>query len=148
MSSKKPNARREVEHILDRLAESIEATSPEELVQEAKDAGVDTKKIAEETKETLLAALKRLEQQPLHRARQRYRSNLADIQSRNQRIANTPTSRREQFFTLLSRNPTLGKRLTIQHRELEDLNDEDITSALEELDILGALDDDSDNPDD
>lgn len=35
----------------------------------------------------------------------------------------------------------------MQHRDLEELNDEDITSALEELDILGALDDESGPPD-
>src|SRR5258708_4768656 len=137
MSGKKPNTRDEVEHILDHLAESIEAASPEELFQEAKDAGVDTKKISEETNETLLAALKCLEQEPLHRARQQYRSNLANIESRNKRIANTPKSRREQFFSLVSRNPVLGRKLTMQHRDLESLNDEDITTALEELDILG-----------
>lgn len=147
MSGKKPDSRAEIERILDHLAESIESAPPEELLEEAKNAGADTKKIAEGTKERLLSALKRFEQQPLHRARQRYRSNLADIEGRNQKIADTPASRREQFLSLLTRNPVLGRKLTMQHRDLEELNDEDITSALEELDILGALDDESSPPD-
>ena len=58
-----------LEMLLDDLAKSFEAASPEELLAEAKAAGQDTEKIANQVKSTLLDAIRKFEQRKLHAAR-------------------------------------------------------------------------------
>lgn len=141
MSDKQRDYRKELEGILDGLAESIEAATPEETLADAQAAGENPEAIANNVKKTLLDAVKRFEQRKLEAARQAYRLRATDSGPKKFCLPDTPHERRRWLFAVFRSKPRLGEVLTIQHRSFEDLSDEDVQTALEELAELGFLDD-------
>ena len=141
MSDKQRDYRKELEGILDGLAETIEAASPEEILAEAEAAGENPEAIAGHVRETLLSAVKKFEQRKLDAAREACRQRATHSRSKKYYLPDTKEDRRQLLFTVFQNKPRLGEVLTIQHRSFEDLSDEDVQSALEELAELGFLDD-------
>ena len=141
MSSKPRDYRRELEGILDGLAESIEAATPEEIVADAQAAGENPDAIANTVRKTLLDAVKIFEQRKLEAARQAYRMHATSGEPRRFCLPDTTHQRRQLLSSVFQNKPRLGEVLTIQHRSFDDLSDEDVQSALEELAELGLLDD-------
>jgi hypothetical protein len=139
MSANKPWNSEQTEHVLNQLADSIEAATPSEIEQDILSSEESLDAIANEMKSAALAGIKKFQQRRLHHARQRYQVSSRQLERRQQRVALTPDARRVQFFSLLKANPGFQSRLTVQHRDLNALTDADIESALEELDALGAI---------
>ncbi len=141
MSARKPWKSEQAEHALDQIAESIEAAKPSEIEEDILLAGEDLDSIAAAMKRAALAGIKDFKQQRLHRARQRYEESSSKIERRPRRVASNPELRRSQFFSAIRANPDVQSALTLQHRDLDELTDADIETALDELDALGALED-------
>jgi len=141
MSANKPWNSEQAENLLNQLADSIEAATPSEIEQDILSSEESLDAIANDMKSAAFAGIKKFQQRRLHHARQRYQVSSRQLDLRQQRVALTPDARRVQFFSLLKANPGVQSGLTIQHRDLNALTDEDIESALEELDALGAIDD-------
>ncbi len=141
MSDNRRDYRRELEGILDGLAESIESATPEELLEDARLGGEDPGAIARHVQETLLNAVKKFEQKKLEAARQAYQLNANNSAPKNYCLPDAPHERRQRLFAIFQSRPRLGEVLTIQHRSFDDLSDEDVQTALEELAELGFLDD-------
>lgn len=141
MSDKQRDYRKELEGILDGLAESIEAATPEEILEDAQAAGENPHIVADNVKTKLLHALKRFEQKKLEAARQAYQLHATSCAPKKNCLPDTPHERRRCLSAVFKTMPRLGEVLTIQHRSFEDLSDEDVQTALEELAELGFLDD-------
>ena len=139
MSANKRWTREEAERVLDQLADSIEAEEPAEIAANLKDSGHDLNDIAAQMKGAALAGVKAFQQQRLHHARQRYQESSAKIERRSRRLGGSSEELRRRFFSVLESKPALRSALTMQHRDLNELTDADIESALDELEMLGAL---------
>jgi hypothetical protein len=146
MSANKRWTREEAERVLDQLADSIETEAPAEIAADLKDTGHDLNDVAAQMKSAALAGVKAFRQQRLHRARERYKESSAKIERRNRRFGSSPEERRRRFFSVLESKPALRSALTMQHRDLNELTDADIESALDELEILGALEELDERP--
>jgi hypothetical protein len=148
MSANKPWTAEQAEHVLNQLADSIEAAKPSEIEEDVLSSGESLDAIADDMRGAALAGIKKFQQRRLHQAQQRYQVNSRQIERRQRRVASSPEARKIQFFSLLHANPGVQSGLTMQHRDLNALTDVDIESALEELDALGAIDDLGDTQDD
>jgi hypothetical protein len=141
MSAKRRWTREEAERVLDHLAESIETGDAAEIAADLKDSGYDLSDVASRMKAAALAGIKGHRQQRLQHARQRYQESSLKIARRTRRFEGSHEERRLRFFSIIEARPELKSRLTVQHRDLNELTDRDIDSALEELEILGVLED-------
>jgi hypothetical protein len=144
MSVNKRWAREEAERVLDQIAESIEMGDAVEIAADLKDSGNDLSDVVAETKEAALAGIKQFRQQRLHHARERYQESSSRIERRAKRFGGSPEERRRRFFLVIESSPDLKSALTMQHRNLNELTDEDIESALDDLEALGALEESDD----
>jgi hypothetical protein len=122
------------------LAESTEQAAPAELLAEAKAAGQDTERIAAEVKNTLLDAVRSFEQRKLHAARSAYRTRSTVRHTRRFAMPSTPAERL-RMLTDAATNDKRVARVTAKYRDLKEMSDEDVQSALEDLMELGAFDD-------
>lgn len=139
MSANRRSTREEAERVLDQLADSIETGDPAEIAGDMKESGIDLQHVAALMKNAAVDSVKAFRQQRLHRARSRYQVSSSTIARRARQFGGSPEERRLRFFSVLESKPDLRSALTIQHRDLNELTDSDIESALDDLDVLGAL---------
>ncbi len=139
MSVDKRWTREEAERAFDHLADSIEGESASEIASELKESGHDLNDVAAKMKASALAGVKAFRQQRLHRARQRYEESSSKIERHTKEGGQSREERRRKFYSILDAKPELRSRYTMQHRDLNAITDADIESALEELEMLGAL---------
>jgi hypothetical protein len=139
MCSDRRDVEKDLDGILEGMLDSIEAASPEEIAQELSANGKDLNAIGAEVKESLLAAVKRFEQRKLIAARTAYKAKIG-MRSKYL-LPPTANAQREKLLAILGAKPQMAAMLTVQHRNFENLSDEDIKSALEELAELGVFED-------
>lgn len=138
MCSDRRDAKKELDNILEELLDSIQAASPEEIAEDVRSGGRDIKDIAAAVKGDLLAAVRRFEQRKLRAARAQYESRVG-TQRPSYTLPGTAVERRTQLMAILTAKPEMKRMLTVQHRDFENLTDEDVESALEELGELGLF---------
>ena len=140
MSADKSPSKMDLKTLFDNLAESTEQAAPTELLAEAKAAGQDTERIAAEVKNTLLDAVRTFEQRKLQAARSAYRTRSTMRHTRRFAMPSTPVERL-RMLTDVATNDKRVARVTAKYRDLKEMSDEDVQSALEDLMELGAFDD-------
>lgn len=141
MSVNKGWRQEESARVLNELAATIEAAEPAELATALQEGGHDLGEIESRMKTAALAGIKQFKQQGLHRARERYRESSARIERQSRGLKGSSADRRRRLFNALEANPDLRSSLTVQHRNFNEMTEEDIDSALEEMEILGVLGD-------
>lgn len=141
MSISNDNKLKELQTLMAGMVESILSASDEEILQEAKEQGLDPDKTAAETKDTLLAAVvKESKLRRLREARRQYERNVAALSNRKVTLPATPAERRTLLAAVFARNATIQAGiLTAQHRELKEMTDADVERLLLELAALGLL---------
>ncbi len=139
MSIEQNDARR-LDLIADALDDAFLAASDEEILEDAKAAGLNTAAEATRVKGMLLAAVQRVQKRNLVAAKAGYQEAVDALRSRAFRLPETPAERRQLFELVVARQPQYVEMYTTQHRELQDLTDSDIESYLEDLAALGVLD--------
>jgi GrpB-like predicted nucleotidyltransferase (UPF0157 family) len=139
MSFSKAWTREETERVLEELGSLIEAAEPAEVAADLKEGGHDLSEVEARMKTAALAGIKSFKQKGLHRARERYQESSSRIERRTQRLTGSSADRRRRFFDVLETNPGLRSSLTVQHRDFNEMTEDDIDSALEEMEILGVL---------
>lgn len=140
MSNSKEKKLKELQTLMAGMVESVLSASDEEILQEAKEQGLDPNKTAAETKDMLLAAVKEAKLRRLREARRQYDRSIAAISSRKVTLPETPAERRTLLAAFFARNATIQAGiLTAQHRELKEMTDADVERLLLELDALGLL---------
>ena len=140
MSADTSPGKMDLKTLFDNLAESTQQAAPVELLAEAKAAGQDTERIAAEVKNTLLDAVCSFEQRKLHAARSAYRTRSTVRHTRRFAMPSTPAERL-RMLTDAATNDKRVARVTAKYRDLKEMSDEDVQSALEDLMELGAFDD-------
>lgn len=147
MSADTNPSKMDIRTLFGNLAESVEQASPEDLLAEAKAAGQNTAKIAAGIKTTLLDAVRGFEQRKLHAARSAYRTRSTARHTRRFVMPATPAERLRMLMDAAAKNKRVA-RVTAKYRDLTELSDEDVQSALEDLVELGAFDDIGEQNDD
>lgn len=134
------NYEKELKMIMFSLADSIEDTSDEEIIEEIKQSGQNPEVIAEEVRNILLDSVKAFRKRNLLDAKERYKMNVIKIETGTFDLPATSQERRELLFKVVNDNPYMAKGLlTAQYREFKDLSDNDVESMLKQLQQLGAL---------
>ncbi len=121
------------------MAESVVHESDNEIFSEAGSA-VWAWARAEGVRQTLLEGVKAFEQKKLSAAYLEYQAAVAKFQERQNPLPATVEGRREllnQVFLRLSKEQQSS--LTLQHRGFKNMSDDDVKSALLQLEALGAL---------
>jgi len=140
MSADTNRSKMELEALFGNLAEAVEGASPEDLLTEAKAAGQNTEQIASDVRNTLLDAVRSFEQRKLHAARTAYRTRSSELRSRRVVLPATAAERRRLLMDAATSNRRVAQ-VTAKFRDLKELSDEDVQSALEDLMELGAFED-------
>ena len=147
MSADENRSKMDLEALLGNLADAVGRASPEDLLAEAKAAGHDTAQIASDVKSTLLDAVRSFEQRKLHAARATYRTRSTELRRKRIVLPASADERRRMLLDAASSNRRVAQ-VTARFRDLKELSDEDVESALEDLIELGAFDDTAEPGDD
>lgn len=139
MSTRKPDSERELDRVIDGIVESLFAASDSEIEEEARQAGENISESAEETRQLLLDAVRKHRRLTLSKARSEYNEQVKALEERSYDLPPTPEDRMDLLLLAIQSQPSLGNALTVQHRELKDLSDEDVESYLRQLKELGVL---------
>jgi hypothetical protein len=139
MSADTNSRKMDIEALFGNLAGAVEQASPEDLLAEAKAVGQDTAQIAAEVKNTLFEAVRGFEQRKLHAARSAYRTRSTARHTRRFVMPSTPAGRLRMLTDAATKDKRVA-RVTAKYRDLKELSDEDVQSALEDLMELGAFD--------
>ena len=147
MSADENRSKMDLEALFGNLADAVERASPEDFLAEAKAAGQDTEQIASDVKNTLLDAVRSFEQRKLHAARAAYRTRSTELRRRRIALPATADARRRLLLDAATNNRRVAQ-VTARFRDLQELSNEDVQSALEDLIELGVFDDAAEQSDD
>ena len=127
--------------ILDGLAEHIENSPAEALLEDARQEGQDPEQIAAHVRGVLKVAVKAHQQRELNRAREAYAQEVESIRTCSIQLPEKPETRRSWLHAVFAQQPRLQAALTMQNREFSELTDEDVEAHLRKLEMLGILKD-------
>lgn len=130
-----------LELIVNTLDDAIEQASDEEILHEAKLAGIDTAAQASRAKRMLLDAVTQHQKRALRVAQAGYHQEVQTLSTTTYTLPRSPEERRRLFEQVVAKQPQYAQMYTTQHRDLKDLTDADVESYLEDLAVLGILDD-------
>jgi hypothetical protein len=131
--------------LMDALAEREILLSDQEVLEDAVAEGVDVKAEAGEVRHVLLAGLQRAKNRRLEEARTAHEKAVASIKAMAAQLPEGAAARRALLSRIVQRRPEMREAVvTLQHRNFEVLSDDDVESALRQLQHLGLLNDDSD----
>ncbi len=111
------------------------------LREEMLDAGEDPKATADRLRAKMREAAERGRKHRLKVLRKRWQRSVARIQALDHGLPDTPAQRLDLLYTVIEAEPQLRQQITVQHRDLKELSDADVTRFLNQLTELGALDD-------
>jgi hypothetical protein len=137
--STKLDAEEKLERIGAGLVDAIFATSDEEILEQARAAGKDPEETAARVRWAMSKAAGNHRKQRLVRARKRYERKREQLANVDVELPATAAGRLALLTAVLER-PGAESMVTVQHRQLRDLPDEDVISLLRQLAALGALD--------
>ena len=120
------------------MADSVEATSDEQLLLEARSAGVDPSQTKSRVQELLRSVVKASKQRRLERAQAEYEASVAAFHGATVKIPAVPKEQRALLKCVFKTHPQI-RTVTLQHREFSELTDSDVQSLLTQLEQLGML---------
>ena len=122
------------------LAESaFDATDPE-IEEEMAEIGEDLEDNAARLRARMLEAAELGRKHRLKVLRKRWKRSAARIQDLDHGLPATPAERLDLFYRVIEAEPALRQQVAVQHKDLKDLDDADVTRFLNQLVELGALD--------
>jgi hypothetical protein len=123
------------------LADSIEDAPTTEILEDAEKSGVSLLDEAEEVRGVFRSAGRSHLQRKLRESRVAYETALVHLQRERCDLPKSAEERRELLQGVLRERPQFHEIvMTAQHRELSELSDDDVSSFLRQLKILGLLD--------
>jgi hypothetical protein len=135
--------KRDDEEILARLdedlAEAILDLSDEEIADAIKADGENPATVAASARSLIGQAIDRRAEALRRKARKDYEAAVVALTQSPLRLPHDPKARRSLLQAAASRQRSVG--LTLQHRDLTSLSDEDVESQLKKLHELGFIDD-------
>lgn len=121
------------------MADSVEAASDEELLADARSAGVDSNQTKSHVQQLLQGVVKASKQRRLESAQVEYRASVAAFRSATKKVPALPNEQRALLMHVFQAHPHI-RSVTLQHREFSELTDSDVQSLLAQLEQLGMLD--------
>jgi hypothetical protein len=129
----------ELMRLMSGLADSVEEAPASEILEDAERAGVSLLDEAQEVRNVLRTAGRSYLQQKLRESRAAYEAATVEIKKETD-LPGSAEERRQLLDGVLRDRPQYEALvMTAQHREFRTLNDEDVTSFLRQLKILGLL---------
>jgi hypothetical protein len=123
------------------LADSVEEAQASEILEEAEKRGVNLLDEAEEVRGVLRSAGRAYLQRKLRESRAAYEAAVTNIHEQKYDLPGSASGRRQLLEGVLRERPQFQEIvMTAQHRNFGELTDEDVTSFLRQLKILGLLD--------
>jgi hypothetical protein len=127
-----------LKRLFDAIADSVEEMTDEEILAEARDMGDPKAQVARvadivETSVRAHSERRRLE------ARRQYEAAIDAMSRRRYTLPPTAGERRTLLLAAVTGNPGIRSAVTLQHRELKTLSDEDVAGYLKKLIELGFL---------
>jgi hypothetical protein len=120
------------------LSESLAEAPAAEVLEEAERTHVNLLDEAEEVRGILRSAGRQYLQRKLRESRQAYDAAVNEMQSKQCDLPETAYERKQLLWSILKERPECEPIiLTAQHRNFNELTDEDVTSFLKQLKILG-----------
>ncbi|MCX6543521.1 MAG: hypothetical protein NTV05_03805 [Acidobacteria bacterium] len=132
--------RTELRALHDALAESVLCSSDEELIEEVREEGLNPDAVAEDMRALLFRTLKTFQQRALVAAREQHREKAARLAAKSFRLPTSPAERRQLLDAVIAQHQQAGRMLTAQHRDFNEMTDEDVESWLQQFGHLGLLD--------
>jgi hypothetical protein len=134
MSDKARNYEQEIANLTDSLSEAVFEMSDDEVRADIKETGDTTDTV----RHILLQAFKDYRQRNLIEAQHRYQERAEAMKRKNFSLPDSIQGMRDLLNSFLIRNPIVGASLlTAQHRDFNDLPDEDLPGYLKQLVELG-----------
>ena len=130
-----------LELIVNAFDDATEQASDEEILHDAKLAGIDTTAQAGRAKRMLLDVVTQHQKRALRVAQAGYRQEVQVLSTATYALPPSPEGRRRLFELVVAKQPQYAQMYTTQHRDLKDLTDADVESYLEDLAALGILND-------
>ncbi len=126
----------ELSNLMDGLADSVLEIPVEEIEEEIKNKGDDT----EDIRQVLLNSVKACRQEKLIEAKKQHEQNLNLYQNTQYEIPETPTEKRNLIQSMLGDIANQNQSsLTMQHRDYEDMPEEDLDGVLQQLFALKSI---------
>lgn len=139
--------KRRMQRLMMALADQAEAMPDAELLDEATAAGANVQEQAEHMRNLLLRAATRAKKQRLTRALSEHSATVARLGTKKSRIPKDPREQKAMLDSIIARRPKVREEaVTLQHREFETFSESDVESVLRQLEALGALDEDEQDP--
>lgn len=127
-------------HLMFGLAESVAEASSSEILEEARQTGVNLLDEAEEVRGILRSAGRQYLRRKLSESREAYEKAIADMQGAQYDLPDTADGRMQLLGAILREHPDFQSIvMTAQHRNFAELTDEDVISFLKQLKTLGLL---------
>jgi hypothetical protein len=146
MSSNSRNYSKDFRAVMNAIAESVIQESDEDTISEAKELGINLKSEADSVRTIFKGVLKSERQKKLVAAQKTYQEQSQALKKRTYSIPTSASDRRSLLNTVLNKRPELRQGiLTAQHREFIDLPDEDVEGILKQLQLLGVLDENTED---
>lgn len=130
-----------LELLINALDDATEQASDEDILQDAKLAGMDTAAQERRAKGLLLEVVTQHQKRALRAAQAGYRQEVNTLSATTYKLPSSPGERRRLFNLVVAQQPQYAEMYTTQHRDLKDLTDADVESYLEDLAALGVLSD-------
>ncbi len=125
--------------LFDALADSVEEMTDEEVLAEAREAGEDPKVVAAQVAGIIEKSIRAQSERRRLEARRQYEAAIEAMSRRKYSLPATANARRSLLIATVTQNPGIRSAVTLRHRELRALSDEDVTGYLEKLVDLGLL---------
>ncbi len=126
--------------VFDALAQAAAELSDEEVAAEYREEGEELSAVASRVRGLLSAAVVQHQSRERHRLRRDRASRLNDLGAFRSRLPVAPEKRRQWLHVALQRHPASAAEVTAQFRNLNEMTDDDVESALVQLAFLGLLD--------
>lgn len=133
-------AREAYVRLVHELAESAFDATDEEIEEEMVELGEGVDDNAERLQAKMVAAAESGRKHRLKVLRKRWQRHASRIQDLDHGLPETPEDRLDLFYRVIEAEPALRQQITVQHKDLKELDDADVTRFLNQLTELGALD--------
>jgi hypothetical protein len=127
--------------IMNRLADSVLDLSDDQMLAEAREAGIDPLKETERIRDMLRRSSKKYRMHKLGEASRIYEEQVAKLKHARSELPQSPMERRDLLAAVFAAKPDIqALMLTAQHRNFDQFTDSDVESSLKQLAHLGVLD--------
>ena len=147
MSKKKLDEAQQLENVLDALAHSIEHDSDEEILEDERLAGSSPAETLTSVQQTLAEALAEHQAEQRQRLRSHYEAEVSTQKPSRSRSFGSLAEKVAFLTQVFTQQPQLQGMLTAQHRDFDNLTEQDVDSYLDDLAALRLLDEPDSRPD-